>query len=1229
MSAEWWRAKDGDGYTSNIDYADPWDITRKQTAREWVATGQEPDMVAALARYNRENPRGRRDMQYMGGKSRIAKKIREHLVSHGATRYAEPFVGGGAVLTVVARDFQTIVAADAHTDLIDMYRAIQDGWTPPDVVTEEDYQRLKGEDPSPLRTFAAFGASFGGKEWGGYARNGRGDNYARQTGNSLARSAKAGMFDPHVTFWAGSVFDLPMPEDLSDTVIYCDPPYAGTTGYLTGEFDSATAWDMYREWASRGAHVYVSEYSGPEEFLAAEFTPQASLKAASSDKVTEKLFYIPPTREDGMTKPNPFRPEAAEAPAAPELEVPKLTGTGSQITGEPLSRPAPGVGSLNIHQLPRVEVPDHQAYYPHISAWLATGQPARDAVDQVQAGTVVAIDTETMGLGADSFTLKCLTAAWETPNGTVSILLDPTRRDDDAHAAGELISRAGVLVLHNAAFDVPPLYQNGVMGLADIAKVHDTVIYARMAYPDPIVNKSLESLATKLVGFPDAEVTMAQLFKANGLTTAEGFRAFDIDKPIYRLGAMADTVATLRLLPQIQAKAWSRLAEGHPFDAYGVDSAGAVALMEREQEVNRIMLRRSARGLQVDTDYLATYEETHAAELTAATDAIQNAGLDPDAGNLGFLLVTKLEERGELPADWPRTDSGRLRATKDDLPKLDHPLAASVRKVAELTKVTGYLTKVQDMVRVTGRVHPQVGILKASATGRMAYSWPELQQFPADARPIIVSDGGLTSVDWSQIEPVVMANCAQDWQFLEPFEAGGDLYAPIVEAAGVTRKVAKVLLLAAMYGQGRNSMAAALGRCRLGWSRVAAGGRWSISTEEAQRLQAGMFSAMPTTRGFIDRLRQIGEDTGLIITADGRVLPIPKANGQTLAYKAVNYFCVSPDTLILTSDLRHVPAREVKSGDHLVGFDEYSEDHRGRGTGKRFFRDAVATHADLVTKASVEVRTSDGKITTCSEDHKWLIRMPDMQPRLRWVEAKDLTPEMQFLSLGTWQPDTSRDAGYLAGLYDGEGCLTNRTSSGRPTNLIFSQNPGSVMDEYRAAMDRLGLTYSYVPCTASSTTTCDHARVSGLARMMRTIGTLRPARFMSRATELFDGAELHTTRMMESTPHVVSVTPIGERELMSIGTSTRTLVANGYLSHNCQGSAYSVLSDTIVRLERAGLGDSIHLALHDELVVDTEAAEAVAEIMRTPPEFLLKWTGGRVPVFKTDTNDMGRTWLYV
>ena len=762
---------------------------------------------------------------------------------------------------------------------------------------------------------------------------------------------------------------------------YAAKESAATTGGYTSDITRADPWDITRKHTAR------------EWVLSGE---EPDMVAALARYNREN----PRGRRD-MTKPNPFRSEAAEAPAAPELEAaeapaaPELEVTENYAAGGGFTRPVvtsitvgepfkttaepdpefrPKVSEAlaevlqdgppmrvtadrwlapNTHQLPRVDVPDHQAYYPHISAWLATGQPARDAVDQVQAGAVVAIDTETMGLGADSFTLKCLTAAWETANGTVSVLLDPTRRDDDREVVREILERAGVIVIQNAAFDVPPLYQNGLMGLGQISKVHDTAVYARMAYPDRSVSKSLEALAPRLVNFPTAEVTMAQLFKANGMTVAEGFRAFDIDRPIYRLGAMADTVATLRLLTQIQAATWSRLAEGHPFGEFGLDSDGAMAVMEREQEVNRIMLRRSARGLQVDTDYLTTYEETHARELTAARDALAAEDLDPDAGNLGFLLVSKLEAKGELPANWPRTDSGRLRATKDDLPKLDHPLAASARKVAELGKVTGYLTKVNDMVKVTGRVHPQVGILGASTTGRMAYSWPELQQFPADARPIIVSESGLTSVDWSQIEPVVMANCAKDWGFLEPFEAGGDLYAPIVEAAGVTRKVAKVLLLAAMYGQGRQSMAAALG----------------IGVEEAKRLQDGMFSAMPTTKAFMDQLRGIGEREGLIITADGRVIPVPTVNGQRMAYKAVNYFC--------------------------------------------------------------------------------------------------------------------------------------------------------------------------------------------------------------------------------------------------------------------QGSAYSVLSDTIIRMEAAGLGDSIHLALHDELVVDTEAAEAVAEIMRTPPEFLLKWTGGRVPVFKTDTNDMGRTWLYV
>lgn len=938
--------------------------------------------------------------------------------------------------------------------------------------------------------------------------------------------------------------------------------------------------------------------------------------------------------EDEVLQPDSF---VKMAMADPNLQA-EARANNDQAAAESLGQGDPHWDTKRVMadsapELPplrHIPVPDHQGYYPHISAWLATGEHARGAVDTLPAGILpVAVDTETNGLGADAFATKCFTAAWETSAGTVSVMLDPLRNPEDMRAAREIMERAGTIIIQNAAFDVPPLFQNGIMTLDQINKVHDTAVYARMAYPDTGVSKGLEHLAVKLSGFMPAEITMSALFKANGLTADRGWREFDIDKPIYRLGAMADTVATLRLLAPIQAAAWSQLVEGHPFTEMGLDSDGAMAIMEREQVTNRVMLRRSAKGLEVDRDYLAKYEESHSRELAAATDAVANAGLDPEAGNLGFLLVTKLDEAGELPPGWPRTESGRLRATKDDLPMLDHPLAAAVRKISELSKITGYITTVEEMVRVTGRVHPQVGILGASATGRMAYSLPALQQFSAEARPIIVSDTGLTSVDWSQIEPVVMANCAKDLEFLGGFENGGDLYAPIQAAAGVSRKVAKVLLLAAMYGQGSKSMAADLSKP--GVMTDVVGASLGVSVDKAKALNDKMFQAMPSTKRFIDQLRSISEQHGKIMTADGRILTIPKdpKTGQRLAYKGVNYFCVTPDTLILTDDLRHVRADEISVGDGVVGFDEYSSDSRGRGTGKRFFRHATVTNADVTYKESVEIRTSDGQVTTCSDDHRWLVRRPGRQPRLLWVEAKDLTPDMQLLSLGTWETGNSRDAGYLAGLYDGEGCLTNRTTTGRPTNLLFSQNKGAVMDGFLESMDRSGLTYSYVPKAPGSTSTCDVVRVSGLARMMRTIGTLRPERFMSRVRDLYDGAELHTTRMMEGTPYVVSVTPVGKCKVLAIGTTTRTLVANGYLSHNCQGSAYSVLADTIVRMEAAGLGDSIHLALHDELVVDTAAAEAVAEIMRTPPEFLLKWTDGRTPVFRTDTNDMGKTWLYV
>lgn len=577
---------------------------------------------------------------------------------------------------------------------------------------------------------------------------------------------------------------------------------------------------------------------------------------------------------------------------------------------------------------PAPEVPDFSAWDPKLGARLHHGQDALAAAQDIvrQSPRPVGLDIEAGGLGPLAFNIRCVTAAWDTAGGTYSVILDP-RRPDHAKAIKDLTDWAAVLVLQNASYDWPVLYQYGLVTLEDTHKVWDTVVAARMAYPDPAVPKHLADLVTRkdLVGMEDTDVTMATAFSAAGYSTQrDGWETMDIDQPVYRLGAMADTVATLRLGPAILEAVVSHLTSS-PYENVSVSSAlarapkvgrtRALELLEREQTVNRVMLRRTAKGILVDQDYLGTYQADHTAALDKARSVLEAEGLDPNAGNLGKKVLELLADRGDLPANWPRTANGGLKADKKAMEKLaDIPaaqeLATAQRKVADLAKVSGYLEKVQGYASITGRVHPQVGVLGASATGRMSYREPELQQFSADARPVLIPDTGQewVSIDWSSIEPVVVANAAGDTDFLHGFNyEGADLYQPIVKYADVDRKTAKVVLLAAMYGQGRALLASNLG----------------TTEDQAQDIQARVFQAMPKTRRFLDALRLEADSLGATVTADGRVLPVPTdPGGRVMGYKATNYFTQGTAYSVLSSTIYRLERAGLADTIQLAMHDE-------------------------------------------------------------------------------------------------------------------------------------------------------------------------------------------------------------------------------------------------------------------------------------------------------------------
>lgn len=240
-------------------------------------------------------------MRYVGGKVRIRKWIEDGVLSvPGAldcTRYVEPFVGGGATFAVLAPRFPYSLAADAHPDLILLWRALVRGWDPPERVSREDYDRLRHAAPSALRGFVGFGASFAGKWFGGYVDCAWDEHWQRYT-KAYPAAARRALLVAAISFRDADIVraDFTELKVVHDDLVYCDPPYRGTLGYSGTEFDSDRFWSVAASWARSGATVVVSEHAAPIGWtVIAERERKAMLRVARSDENAtrvERLFVF-------------------------------------------------------------------------------------------------------------------------------------------------------------------------------------------------------------------------------------------------------------------------------------------------------------------------------------------------------------------------------------------------------------------------------------------------------------------------------------------------------------------------------------------------------------------------------------------------------------------------------------------------------------------------------------------------------------------------------------------------------------------------------------------------------------------------------------------------------------------------------------------------------------------------------------------------------------------------
>ena len=206
------------------------------------------------------------------------------LENRNGRTWVEPFVGGANMIDKI--DGKRI-GSDTHKHLIALHKALQNGWIPPTEVSKEMYYKVKNNQDNytdELIGFVGFLCSFGGKWWGGYAANSKGDNYAARGSRVLTKQAEK---LKGIVFKNQSYQDLEIPEN---SIIYCDPPYEGTTKYKD-DFNHSEFWEWCRNKAKEGHQVFISEYNAPEDFKCVkEIHHKTILDKNSNYKRIEKMF---------------------------------------------------------------------------------------------------------------------------------------------------------------------------------------------------------------------------------------------------------------------------------------------------------------------------------------------------------------------------------------------------------------------------------------------------------------------------------------------------------------------------------------------------------------------------------------------------------------------------------------------------------------------------------------------------------------------------------------------------------------------------------------------------------------------------------------------------------------------------------------------------------------------------------------------------------------------------
>ena len=456
---------------------------------------------------------------------------------------------------------------------------------------------------------------------------------------------------------------------------------------------------------------------------------------------------------------------------------------------------------------------------------------------------IAAVDCETTGL-EESDRPFCVTISGK----------DFDIYTEDRHEAANIINGLSKVFFTNTKFDARMLSHWGIDCFK--AETYDTVFMGRIIRNDHM-KYSLADQA-KRIGLAkstevDAEIKKHKLYETRRNFFGEEYKTprYDrVDREILKRYALLDSELTYKLGMNYLERMDTRDKQ----------------VMLMESSLTPVCYGMERRGLQLNVDYTITAYHYEKQLLESKLDIINSM--------LGCEFTDSAKAiQKHLSYQLPLTDANNPSLTDDVIDYIlsaggttprDSTILGLVREIRWFKKrINTYYESYLNRKDASGIIHPTMW-QAGTRTGRFSYSDPNLQNMPKEEdseEPFVVRgcfkprDGySFISLDYSQMEYRMLADYANEKDVIRRVMEGADFHQVTADMFGVSRKQAKTINFACLYGAGVDKLSTMLGTTK----------------HEASRLRDRYFMALPNVERLIDDVISTGRSRGFVQNWYGR-----------------------------------------------------------------------------------------------------------------------------------------------------------------------------------------------------------------------------------------------------------------------------------------------------------------------------------------------------------------------